>query len=190
MIAALILSLVTPASAELKIEAPLPNPPKIKSHQILTQEFANARGLSDFEMRSMHYNRVACSRRIFTPSGQSVEGDGDIKVTKVGSNFLEVEFPSQITFTMFGTTNPYKNGVADVETTTSRQLINLRQWQNGQSLALKKLVTVYPEKEDQIPYQTEATVEVRVIDDSYPRLYIVRETVMTEPKFTYYFICE
>lgn len=168
----------------------LPQGQRHKDLSVLTTEFAQARGLSAAEIRGMHYNRVACGRRVFTPNGRSLEGDGDLKVTRATFDLYEIEFPSHITFTMFGALNHFRNGVADIDATASRQLINLKDWVDGQSLILSKYVTVYFEDEAQEPHTAMAVSEVKVLRDHLPALYIVRETIFTDRKFSYYYLCE
>ncbi|MGZ3723258.1 MAG: hypothetical protein ACXVA9_10025 [Bdellovibrionales bacterium] len=170
---------------------PTPSQAPRKSNQpLLTDQFAHARGLKTYEIQTIHYNRIACDRRIFSPSGQSIEGDGDLKAVNVPPDFIEVEFPSHVGFESFNAENPFQNGVSDLETTTSRQLVNVREWVDGRPLILNKRVRVRY-SDDKTPPQTVMAVdEIKVKDGTYPSTYIVRETIQTEPKFNLYFICQ
>lgn len=163
-------------------------PPKPK--YILKEDFERSKGLSPYELRGLHYSRVSCARRVFTPSGQSLEGDGDLKVTQIGVNYVEVDFPSKITFSLYGARNPFKNDVSDIDSDTSRSLVPLRHWQDGETLKFTKNITVHSTKRTKLPEQLTSDVEVRVLPDSYPPLFIVRQRFHTNPAFTAYFLCE
>lgn len=169
--------------------ARLTRSPRTPRQPFLAEQFAHARGLKNYEIQTIHYNRISCDRRIFTASGHSVEGDGDLKAVSVPPDFIEVEFPSHVGFESFQAVNPYQNGLLDLETATSRQLVNVREWTDGKSLILNKKVHVRFTADK--PSQTvPATVEIKVKDGTYPSTYIIRETIEIEPKFNLYFICQ
>jgi len=163
--------------------------PPSKPKYVLKEDFARARGLGPYELRSLHYQRVSCGRRVFTPSGQSLEGDGDLKVTQIGVNYVEVDFPSQITFSRYDASNPYKNDIEDIDSDSSRSLVALRHWQDGESLKFTKNITVHS-KTSKSPQKLTSDVEIRVIPDSYPSLFLIRQRFHTNPTITAYFICE
>jgi len=193
----ILLAIVGPVMAQepghLVNPAPPKNAPPPKERDnlpVMTSAFAKARGLKGDEIRNMHYNRVSCSRRMFTASGRSIEGDGDLKVTRMASDFYEIEFPSHITFSMFGAYNPFQNGVADIETATSRQLVNMEKWSDGQSLLLTSLATIYPASDKEDVRDVTVVSEIKTVDGSAPRTYIVRQTFFTEQKFSIYYLCD
>lgn len=169
--------------AETRTESP-------NDHTLLKWEFTNARGLTAFDIRGMQYNRVSCDRRLFAPTGASVEGDGDIKVTHIEPDFVEIEMPSHISFVAYGMVNPYQNGVAEVESLMGRRLLDLQHWSEGQSLRIEKYVTVSFSEENTQPATVQAVDEVRALAGTYPNMYVVKETVFLEKKFSLYFLCQ
>jgi hypothetical protein len=179
---------VTPAPAAPP--APPSRPAPSPSTPLLSSRFSQARGLKDYEVQTLHYQRVSCDRRIFTASGQSIEGDGDLKATKVDPDFLEIEFPAHVSFESYGARNPYQNGVADMDTVTGRQLISVRGWIDGQTLKLRKYVTVSFVQEGTAPKTVRAEDEFRVMDGTYPSTYLVRETVFLDSGFVLYYMCQ
>ena len=61
----------------------------------LSEQFARARPLKPSEVRAMHYQRIDCGRRVFASDGRSIEGDANLKVTRITEDLFEVEFPSE-----------------------------------------------------------------------------------------------
>lgn len=163
-------------------------PVPIHSGIILADRFLNARGLKDFEVQTLHYNRVACARRLFSQSGKSIEGDADIKATSVASDMIEVEFPMYVNFTSFNSVSPFRNEVESLETMTGRRLIKTHPWVGERSLIItKQLKLRYEKSESQL---VSSTAEVRVMEESYPSTFIIKETVMAAKPFSVYFICQ
>jgi hypothetical protein len=154
----------------------------------LRQEFDNARGLSVDEAQSLYIQAVACGRHVYTPSGLALNGDGTLKVTKVTPGLYEVEFPSHL---FFGETNPYgATHVLEVETDSPRKLVNLQNWKEGASLQIAKTATVTFFEESRATKTVLATDEFRVIPETYPKTFVVRETIYADKKIAVYYICQ
>jgi|GEM_PF-5174965 len=172
----------------LKADPPRRSPPP-PSGPLLADKFQQARGLKSYEVQTLHYNRVACFRRIFSQSGMSIEGDADLKSTNVGADMAEIEFPAYINMTSFNSVNPFGNGVQSIETMTGRRLVKTHPWPVEAALTLSKKVTVRFE-DTRPPQLVDAITEVRVTEGGYPSTYIVKETVLLPQKFSIYFICQ
>jgi hypothetical protein len=174
--------------------APKPVPaPRVEPDEetaLLTAEFARARGLDRYEVRTLDYMRIACARRVFSPDGWQVQGDADLKVTNVGPDYLAAELPSHFSFVSFGGFNPYGNAMSDVDTVSSVVLLNVRRWRDGQVLKIKKLVNVSSTVDNSPPENVPALDEIKVLDGTYPSMFMVRETIYAKTKFTVYFICQ
>ncbi|MGE4131296.1 MAG: hypothetical protein AB7F86_06635 [Bdellovibrionales bacterium] len=155
----------------------------------LRQIFAGARGLHRYEFETLHYNRVACGRRLFTATGESLEGDGDLKATLIPPGFLEIEFPTYLSLGAFGSENPFHNEVGEIETVHGRTLLQLRDWRDGTALSISKQSRL--QFISNKPSETvKSRVEVRVLDGTYPSTYLVREVVETQPKMEIYLVCQ
>lgn len=191
----------------MKNETPLPapaqkpapsKPPEIKIPErraaqpampLLKEKFTRARGLKAYEVQTLHYNRVACQRRIFSQSGLSVEGDADLKSTNVGADMAEIEFPAYINMSSFNSVNPFNNGVVSIETMTGRRLVKTHPWPNEKALVLNKKVTVTFD-DDRAPVLADAVTDIRVTEESYPSTFVVKETVLLPKPFSIYYICQ
>ena len=153
----------------------------------MKSEFAKAKGLNESQVKTLHFNRVSCARRIYSPAGWSVEGDADLKVTRITPDLFEAEFPSYLALARF---DPYQNGIDRIETGVSRQLVDFGHWHEGRTLKLfKSLMISYvdPNVHSATAY---AMDEFKVVGDTYPPTFIVQETVSAQKKFTFYFICQ
>lgn len=162
----------------------------LPSQPLLKDVFAHSRGLKTYEVQTLHYNRIACNRRIFSASGLSIEGDGDVKATNVPPDFIEVEFPTHVSFESFGAHNNFGNGISDMETVTSRELIMVRDWEDGKSLVFRKHMTLRFTEDAKSPQVVPAVAEMRVKDGTYPSTYIIRETIEGPRRFSLYYICQ
>lgn len=176
--------------APIESHKPLPRANVESTQDLLVEQFARARGLQGYEIQTLPYNRISCDRRLYTANGHSVEGDADIKATNGPPDFLEVEFASHVTFESFGAENPYRNGVSDLETVTSRQLVKVRDWNEGAPLQLTRHMLVRYADDKKLAGSVAAFAEVRVMDGTYPSTYIIREIVKTTPEFTLYYFCQ
>jgi hypothetical protein len=169
------------------IETPPPQTFLEQNHMAnLTKEFNRAKGLTDLDARGLQYNRVSCERKIYSPSGWTLEGDADLKVVEAVTGLYEMEFPSHLFLRDF---NPYQNGYVTIETVPSRQLINLKQWKNGQSLKLFKTVRLTKGRDEDDAGTAYVSDEFKVIAETYPATFIVKETIFTSQKFSLYFFC-
>ena len=155
----------------------------------LEERFLRGRGLKEYELQTMHYGRVPCGRRLFKGDGQSIEGDADIKATLTPSGLLEIEIPLHVTFEAFGAINPFNNGVASIETAHGRRLLDLKGWKNGSPVQIQKNVSLHF-SDARPPAVVQATSEVRVIDETYPSTYLVRETIHADKPFQIFLICQ
>lgn len=185
-----------PLASPPGVKTPAPEPPpaapakKAVARTMMSEEFAKARGLSEGDIRGMHYNRVACARRMFSPDGWLINGDADIKVTNVAGDYLEAEMPAQYSFVAFGGFNPYMNGVSEVTSALALQLVHVKKWPEGKPLRLKKFVEVRFVDENRQPQIVPAIDEVRMLTNAYPPTYLVRETVFLDKPFSLYFFCQ
>lgn len=166
-----------------------PRGPEKMPAPLLAEKFARARGLKAYEVQTLHYNRVACQRRIFSQSGLSIEGDADLKSTSVGDDLAEIEFPAYINMNSFNSVNPFGNGVISLETMTGRRLVKTHPWLGEKPLVLNKKVTVTFDDERK-PVHTDAVTEVRVTEEGYPSTFVIKETILLPNKFSLYFICQ
>lgn len=158
---------------------PIPKP-------LFRTQFEQARGLSKYEIQTLHIQRVACARRIYSPTGWALNGEADLKVVGIVNDLFQIDFPSRV---YLGDFNPYQNGVLEVQTEPFRQVMNFNQWQGDRTFRLQKTVTVTFADESRSPVTVPATDEVRVISETSPPTLIVRETIHTEKNFVLYFIC-
>lgn len=165
-------------------------PPKaVQQLQTMEREFAAGRGLNDYEVRTLGFQRVSCDRRLFSPDGFQIQGDGDLKVTDMGSDNIMAEFPSHFSFVAYDGFNPYRHGISDVDTVSALQFIKVRPWRNGQPLTIKKWVSVTFADEKRAPQRALAVGEFRVMGGTYPLTFVVRETIFSDPPFTVYYLC-
>lgn len=162
-------------------------PPSTKPKKVLADMFAQARGMKAFEVQTLHYNRVACSRRLFTESGASLEGDGDIKATNIGMDLAEVEFPTYIHLSSFNSVSPFDNKVESMETMTGRILIKTHPWKDDLPLKIHKTLNI--QFEDGSKKLVESIAEIRVAEEGYSAGFVIKETVMLPKKFSIYFLC-
>ncbi len=161
---------------------------RAQAEPLLTEKFKHARGLKAYEVQTLHYNRVACERRIYSQTGKSVEGDADLKATNTGADLAEIEFPAYINMNSFNSVNPFGNGVESLETMTGRRLIKTHPWPAERSLILEKKINV-TFADDRKPVLAEAVTEVRVSEESYPSTYLVKETIKLPEPFSVFYIC-
>lgn len=157
--------------------------------KLLAEKFKRARGMKAYEVQTLHYNRVACQRRIFSQSGTSVEGDADLKSTNVGADLAEIEFPAYIHLSSFNSVNPFDNGVESLETMTGRRLVKTHPWPMEKPLTLNKKVTV-TFSDERKPALVDAIAEVRVTEESYPSTFIIKETVLLPKPFSIFYLCQ
>jgi len=153
---------------------------------ILREQFNRAKGLSDSDARNLGIQRISCDRRVYSPTGWSLEGNADVKAVAVTADLYEMEFPSSL---YMRDLNPYQNHVMEIEAVASRQLVDLGHWQDGQSLKIFKTVSVSNVDDDAPAKAVFASDEIKVIEESFPPMYIVKEIVLTEKPFSYYFLC-
>jgi hypothetical protein len=118
-----------------------------------------------------------------------VEGDADLKATDVDGKFLQVELSSHFNFVAFATVNPFKNGVYDAESMSTNQMIRIEPWRDGDSLKLKKYLSIRFIDDEKPPQIVPVVDEIRVIDGVYPPLMLIRETVYTDEPFYLYLLC-
>jgi hypothetical protein len=164
-----------------------PPPHTAQAKMDLRQAFAKAKGLSENQLKELHYNRIACARRIYSPAGWSVDGDADLKIVEVTSNLFEAEFPSHLNLASF---DPYQADLDQIETVTSRQLVNFGGWTDGQSMKLFKTVSLSymdPNTPKATGYVTD---EFKIIEDTYPPTFIVKETISVGKNLIFYFVCQ
>jgi hypothetical protein len=198
----LALLFVVPATAQepgqihngsaLPPETKLPPPrsePERRGHFLLHDEFLSARGFSSAEIQAvvMSINRMSCLRRVFSPSGLSLNGDGDLMSTQVAGPLHQLEFRTEV---YLGDFNPFRNGVDFYQTIAVRRLMNFASWVEGQPLRIAKQVAL---TYDDVMGTTEAVNaldEVRILGDNYPPTYIVRETIFSRRRFHVYFVCQ
>jgi hypothetical protein len=151
----------------------------------LVAEFGRARGLSVTEAQLLDVQRISCDRRIYADNGEALDGDADLKVTRVNYDLVEAEFPSYIYLSVH---NPWQNGFTEIESASPRRLINLRGWQEGQSLRLDKRVTLVAA--DRVSSEVaRSEAEFRIVRDTYPPQFIVREKIQSERPLTLYYFC-
>lgn len=155
----------------------------------LDLEFARARGLNSYEAQGLTTQRISCDRRLYTSSGQAIEGDADLMATQIDGRFIHAELPSHYSLVAFSTVNPYQNGIEEIDSMSSAQLLRIQPWRDGSSLKLKKYLRIRfadDKKSDQV---VPAIDEMRVIEGVYPPLFLIRESVLTEKPFHLYLIC-
>lgn len=175
-----------PAPRESPSPSPLTNLRRDRRSQLGT-EFAKASGLKADQALTLDVQRISCNRRIFSPSGLSLEGEADLKVAHTVADLFEIEFPSYL---FFGDHNPYHNGIDNIETVPGRQLVNMHDWQDGESLRVSKNVVLVFADDKTAPQTVPAVDEFRVIGETYPPTLIVRETIFAEKNFAIYWICQ
>lgn len=170
-------------------DSPPPKPKKaaVETHMDMERQFTKAKGLTELQVQALHFNRVACGRKIYSRTGWSVEGDADLKISFVAAELYEAEFPSHLTLAVF---DPYQNGFDQIESSVSRQLVNFAHWPAGRTLKLFKSVSL-SYMDPNTPKQTAyAADEFKVIENSYPPTFIVKETIYAKKKLYFYFICQ
>jgi hypothetical protein len=160
--------------------------PKLKSYS-LNDQFARARGPTRDEVELLYTQRISCNHRLYSPSGWALEGDGDLKVTKIAAGNYEIDFPTFFSFNEF---NPYKNGLSSVRSESPRKLTNLNGWVDGQALQIGKIVAVTAQDPKVKPQRVPAIDELRVLGESYPPMFLVREVVYLDKRFALYMICQ
>lgn len=154
----------------------------------LANQFATARGLTESEIKALHYNRVACARRIYSNSGLALEGDADLKVTAVTEHLYEAEFPSFIRLSAF---DPNETGIDTIETSFSRQLVSFKNWPEKAPLKLFKSVRLRYEAKGKKDAKAYVMDEFKILEEGYPPKFIVKETVSSDSKRqVFYFICQ
>ena len=171
-----------PQKPSAKPFEPAPKDSKVS----LDTEFKRARGLNAAEAQLLDYQRISCDRRIYTQDGETLDGDADLKVTRVNYDLVEAEFPARIYLAVH---NPWQNGLMEIESASPRKLINLRDWQDGQSLKIDKRVSLVPADRSAAPRIARAETEFRIVRDTYPPQFIVRESIAGTPQLTLFYFC-
>jgi hypothetical protein len=155
----------------------------------LKDEFSKARGLTSYEVEVLSIQRVSCERYLFAPSGHVIEGDADLKATAITSDLIMVEMPSHFSFVAFGGVNEFNNGIIDMDSGESKQVVRIHPWVEGASLKLRKAMTASFEEENKKPETIWADDEIRVREDAYSKVLLVKETVFAKKPFHLYMIC-
>lgn len=154
------------------------------------KEYDEALGLKEHDVRGLHIQRIGCARRLYAPDGKSLEGDGDIKVVSLGGDLMEAEMPVHLSFDLFAPYNPFHNGVRMIDTISSRQVVSVKDWKDGQPLRLKKQVMIHYDDSTRMPDVVTAHDEIKRYQN-YPGQFIIRERIFLKSgTMEFYMLCE
>ncbi len=92
-----------------------------------------------------------------------------------------------VNFGSFNSSNPFANGVESLETLTGRRLIKTNPWKVARPLVITKQLNM--KFEDGSSRLVNSVAEVRVMEETYPSTYIIKETIEEPKPFSIYFIC-
>lgn len=182
-------NLAAPMRPIVPVEVPkpaqAPNTPAARALS-LEADFKRARGLDEYEVQTLYFNRIACARHVYTSAGWVIDGDADLKITRVTDRLFEAEFT---TYLFLGNFNPFNNGIHAMNSGVSKQLLNFDKWKKGQPLRLYKTIRLDFGKGEEEKVVS-AQDEFRVLSESYPVTFLVKETVLAKSPFSLYFICQ
>jgi hypothetical protein len=158
----------------------------IAEEGLLEKSFARARGFTAAEVSSMHLQRIDCDQQIYDGHGRAINGAATIRATRITDRFIELSIQADFDWSLFGLGGYDVNVLAP---DSQRQLLDYSAWKSGDPIRLSRRLIVGYETLGPPKQVLGLLSEIRVLEEGFPKVLIVKERIARTEVTPYYLIC-